>query len=337
MANIATKYMGLQLASPIMIGAGPVSRKLENIKKAEDAGAGALVIYSLFQEQIEREIEELESALMVGSYLFPEALTYFPLLEHSGAREHIMWVEKARNEVRMPLIGSINAISRGNWIDYARQLEEAGCDALELNMYALETDISVDSQQIEKRILEIVQLITSEINIPVAVKLSPWYTSVANMSDAVIKAGARGVVMFNRFYQPGIDPETETLKPSLDLSRSEDSKMPIRWAAILSGQLSGDIIVSTGIHTGNDVIKAILAGAVGVQVVSAALRNGISHISRMNQDITEWMDRKNYSSLDEFRGKLNQKNVPNPHAFERTQYANIMMGSKEEIKTSASI
>lgn len=328
MADISTSFMGLELNSPVVVGAGPVSKKLENIKIAEDAGAGALVIHSLFQEQIEIETEELETSLMIGSYLFPEALTYFPILDHSGAREHIMWVEKARKMVKMPLIGSLNAISMGNWLEYAKQLQKAGCDALELNLYSIETDPNKKADDIEKHALEIINDIVDEVSIPVCVKLTPWYTAIAEFVSQIGSSGAKGIVLFNRFYQPCIDTDTETLKVNLELSRAEDNRLPLRWTAILSGTTDMDIATSTGVQSGDDVVKQLLAGARAAQTVSAVLKYGEGYITRMNEDICAWMDKKGYSTVEDFRGKLNQKHVVDPHEFERIQYVNIMMGKK---------
>jgi dihydroorotate dehydrogenase (fumarate) len=329
MANIKTSYMGMELSSPVIVGASPISKKIENIKKAEDAGTGALVIHSLFQEQIETEIDELESALMIGSELFPEALTFFPILEHAGAREHVMWIEKTRKQVKMPLIGSLNAASMGNWLAYAKQLQDAGCNALELNLYAIETDINKKSTDIEKQALEVVSDVVAEVSIPVSVKLNPWYTNVGGFVSEVVKAGAFGVVLFNRFYQPTIDINTQTLKTGLDLSRPEDNRLPLRWAAILSGQIPTDIVTSTGVHSGDDVIRQILAGAKAAQAVSALLKYGVGYVTKMNEEIAAWMDTNEYATIEDFRGKLNQHKVEDPKAFERVQYANVLMGNKE--------
>lgn len=328
MADLKTFYMGIELSSPVIVGAGPVSKKLENIKKAEAAGAGALVIHSLFQEQIESEIDELESALMIGSNLFPEALSYFPILEHSGAREHIMWIEKTRKQVKMPLIGSLNAASLGKWLDYASQLQDAGCNALELNLYALETDMDKRAEDIEKKALDVIESVVKEVDIPVSVKLSPWNTTTAGFVSDVSKTGVLGIVMFNRFYQPGIDTQTQTLKSGFELSRSEDNRLPLRWTAILSGKTELDIVTSTGVLSGDDVIKQILAGAKAAQSVSALLKYGEGYVTKMNEDIAAWMDQNGYATIEDFRGKLSQQRVDDPKAFERVQYANILMGNK---------
>lgn len=330
MADISTTYMGIRLSSPVIVGASTFSRRIDNIKKAEEAGAGALVIYSLFQEQIQIEASELENSLNIGADIFPESLTYFPRLEHAGPREHIMWIEKTRKEVDFPLIGSINAVSRGEWVDYARQLESAGCDAIELNLYAVQTDPHKTAQDIESESLDVVASVVSSVEVPVAVKLSPFYTATANFARKLVEAGAEGLVLFNRFYQPTIDPDRESLVISLDLSTPEETRLPLRWIAILSSILDIDLAASTGVHTGKDAVRHLLAGARAVQVVSALYKNGLDHITTMNREIAGWMDAKGYRTIEEFRGKLNQANVSDPYAFERAQYIKLLLSQASE-------
>jgi dihydroorotate dehydrogenase (fumarate) len=283
------------------------------------------VIYSLFQEQIELEALELDEALAIGSERFAESITYFPRMEYAGPREHIMWVERTRKAVGMPLFGSLNATSMGAWVEYAKQLESAGCDGLELNLYAVETDPGKPAAEIEKRSLEAIAAVKSDVRIPVAVKLSPFYTSVANFAREAVGAGADGLVLFNRFYQPMIDPDSESLEISLDLSTPEEIRLALRWIAILSGQIGVDLAASTGVHSGRDVVRQLLAGARVTQTVSALLKNGIGHIANMNREISQWMDARGYASIDEFRRKLNQRNVSDPFAFERAQYIKLLL------------
>lgn len=325
MPDLTTTYLGLKLSSPVIVGASPLSRKIDNIKAAEDAGAGALVIHSLFQEQIELETQELDEALMIGADRFAESLTYFPRIEHSGPREHVMWVEKARAAVKIPLFGSLNASAPGTWVEYARQLEEAGCDGLELNIYSVQTDPEKDAAQIESEYLETIAAVTSSASIPVAVKISPWHTSVANFAARAVEAGAAGLVLFNRFYQPTIDTDTESLKISLGLTAPSESRLPARWTAIVSGALDVDIAASTGVFSGEDVVRMILAGAKAVQCVSALHANGLSLIGSMNREVSEWMDSKGYTSIEEFRGKVSRERLSDPHAFERAQYVRLLM------------
>jgi len=328
MADISTSLMGLRLASPVVLGASSLSHRVDNIKAAEDSGVGAVVIHSLFQEQIEMEAEELDLELSVGSEAFAESITYFPHLEHAGPREHLMWIEKTRGEVKAPLIGSLNATTTGNWVDYARLLVQAGCDALELNLYAVQTDPGKSSAEIEEQSLEVVQAVKAAVNVPVAVKLSPFYTSVATFAKRVAEAGADGLVLFNRFYQPTIDINKETLKIELDLSTPEENRVSVRWLSILSGDMKTDLVGCTGVHTGEDAIRMILAGAKAVQVVSAVYRHGIEYVTKLNREVAEWMDAKGYARIEDFRGKLDQKHISDPYAFERAQYIKLLLAQK---------
>lgn len=325
MADISTSFMGIDMRSPVVVGACTLSNQLDNIKRAEDAGAGGLVICSLFQEQVELEAMEIEEELMISSNHFPESLTYFPQMKHAGPREHIMWVEKARKAVKFPLFGSLNATSKGKWLEYAKELESAGCDGLELNLYSVETDPLKTAHDIEEQSVDIVTAVKSGVSIPVSVKLSPWYTSVANFASRLAQAGVDGLVLFNRFYQPTIDTENESLVIRMNLSTPEEIKVPLRWIAILSGAIDVDFAASTGIHSSKDVIRQLLAGARVTQSVSAIYKNGIDHITTMNSALSEWMDERDYECLDDFRGKLNQKNVKDPYAFERAQYVSLLM------------
>lgn len=329
MADISTTFMGIGLRSPVVVGACTISNHVDNIKRAEDAGAGGLVIYSLFQEQVELEAYEVEDELLISSDHFAESLTYFPQLKHAGAREHIMWVEKARKAVGMPLFASLNAVSRGTWVEYAKQLEGAGVNGLELNLYALETDPAKPAAEIEDRSLAVIADVKSSVSIPVAVKLSPWYTSVANFVSRVVEAGADGVVLFNRFYQPTIDPDSESLAIRLALSNPEETRLPLRWIAILSDELNVDFAASTGVHSSRDVIRQILAGARATQTVSAIYRNGIEHITTMNSALADWMGEKGYANIEAFRGKLSQRNIADPYAFERAQYISMLMNAHD--------
>jgi dihydroorotate dehydrogenase (fumarate) len=325
MADISTSFMGIEMSSPIVVGACTLSNQIDNIKRAEDAGAGGLVIYSLFQEQTELEAMEVEEELLISSDHFAESLTYFPQMKHAGAREHIMWVEKARKEVKFPLFGSLNATSKGKWLEYAKQLENAGCDGLELNLYSLETDPAKPPDEIEQRSLDVVSEVKSSVSIPVSVKLSPWYTSVANFTAKVVKAGAAGVVLFNRFYQPTIDPDTEEIVLNLNLSTPEETRLPLRWIAILSGALDVDFAANTGIHSSKDVARQLLAGARVTQVVSTIYRNGIDHITAMNSALADWMDERDYETIEDFRGNMAKDKIQDPYTFERAQYISLLM------------
>jgi len=326
MLDLSTSFMGVAMSSPVVVGASPISRKIDSVRRAEEAGAGGLVVYSLFQEQIEHEREELEEALMIGSDHFAESLTYFPHLDHAGPREHIMWVEKTRAAVSFPLFGSLNAVSMGDWITYAKDLENAGVNGLELNIYAVETRPGHSGEEIESRALDVVSAVKASVGIPVALKIGPWYTSVANFASKAVQAGIDGLVLFNRFYQPFVDVRTQSLSTVLDLSRPEDTRLPLRWVAILSSALEVDLAAATGVHSGLDVVRHLLAGARAAQTVSSLLKNGIAHITAINKEISDWMVATGYSKVEDFRGKVSKKKLADPWAFERAQYVKLVSG-----------
>lgn len=328
MSSLKTTYMGIELEAPIVVAASSISSLIDRVKLAEQAGAGLLVIRSLFEEQIQMEALRMEDQLSVGADSFPEALSHFPELEHGGAQEHLMWVEKTRADVDLPLIASLNAVSPGAWIDYAKQLETTGVDGLELNVYAVATNPKQAGADIEKTLYETVEAVKAEVKIPVAVKLSPFYTSVANVVHELDKRGADAVVLFNRFLQPDIDLATESLKQDMVYSSDEELKLPLRWVALLYGRVKADLALNTGVHSGLDAAKALLAGAQIVQVASALLENGIPYLSTMLRELEGWMEAQGYEGLDDFRGKLSQKNVDDPFAFERAQYVKLLMSQK---------
>ncbi|MCK5645246.1 MAG: dihydroorotate dehydrogenase-like protein [Anaerolineales bacterium] len=328
MADLTTKYMGLELDSPLIVAASSISSYIDRIELAEKAGAGALVIRSLFEEQIMFDALQLELDLDVGSESFPEALSYFPEIQHGEADEHLMWIEKTRAAVKLPLIGSLNAITPGAWTKYARQLEATGIDALELNVYAVATNPDKTSIEIEKDLYEVVKAVKAEVTIPVAVKLSPFYTSPLNVARELSALGVNALVLFNRFLQPDIDPQTESLKSEMVFSTPQEMKVPLRHIALLYGRIDSDLAITTGVHSGLDAVKAILSGASAVQTASALLKNGIPYLSTMLREIEGWMDERGYEKLDDFRGKLSQREAEDPFAFERAQYVKLLMSQK---------
>lgn len=328
MSDLETTYMGLQLQTPIVVAASSISSYLERIQNAELAGAGALVIRSLFEEQILMDAQRYAESLAVGADSFAEALSYFPDIEHGGTSEHLMWVERTRKDVKMPLIASLNAVSPGAWTQYAKQLEGTGVDALELNVYAVATDPRVAGAVIEAQMYEIVQAVREEVGIPVSVKLSPYYTSVANVATKLDLLGVSALVLFNRFLQPDIDPETESFTQEMVYSTPQEMKLPLRWVGLLYGRIQADLALSTGVHSGRDAAKAILAGAQVVQVASALLEKGIPYLSTMLRGLEAWMEEHEYADLHAFRGKMSQKNVDNPFAFERAQYVKLLADQK---------
>jgi dihydroorotate dehydrogenase (fumarate) len=328
MPDLKTTYMGIPLRSPIVVGASSVSAMVDKIKMAEQAGAGALVIRSLFEEQIKFDTLRLEESLSVGAESQPEARTYFPNIKHGEAKEHLMWVEKARKAVAFPLLASLNAVTPGAWTKYARQLEETGINGLELNVYSVAADTRRAGTAIEKELYEAVEAVRQQVKIPLAVKLSPFYTSVANVAAELDKRGAASLVLFNRFLQPDIDPATESPTSEMVLSGPEELRLPLRWTALLYGRIKAEIALSTGVHSGLDAAKALLAGATVVQTASAVIKHGLPYVSTMLRQLEEWMTEKGYASVAEFRGKLSQKQATDPFAFERAQYVRLLLAQK---------
>ncbi len=328
MVDFSTTYLGIPLKNPLVVAASSISSRVDSVKQAEDAGAGALVIRSLFEEQIQFDALRMEDALNVAGDGFAEAQSYFPKVEHGGPKEHLMWVEKTRKAVNMPIFASLNAVSPGTWTSYARQLADTGVDGLEVNFYAVATDPTRPGSDLEKALYEVVETVRAEVQIPFAVKLSPFYTSIVNVVSEIEKRGANGVVLFNRFLQPNIDPDTESLFSQMTYSQPEEIKAPLRWIAILYGRTRLDLALSTGVHTGKDAIKGLLAGATVVQMAAALLRNGPHYLSTMLIQMQGWMEEHSYGSVAEFRGNVSQKNCDDPFAFERAQYVQLLMNQK---------
>ena len=328
MADLTTTYMGIPLSTPLVVAASSISSLMDRILLAEQAGAGALVIRSLFEEQIQMEALKLEERLSAGGESFAEALSLFPTLKHGEAKEHLHWIEKARAAVKMPLLASLNAVSPGAWTKYAALLEATGVDALELNVYAVAADPRRKGAEIELELCEVLEAVRSEVRIPVAVKLSPFYTSMANVAAELDRRGAAALVLFNRFLQPDIDPQSEALQSEMIYSTPEEMKLPLRWIALLHGRVKADLALSTGAHSGADAAKALLAGATVVQTASALLKNGIPYLSTMLRQLEGWMDEHGYERLEDFRGKLSQKEVTDPFAFERAQYVRLLSSQR---------
>lgn len=328
MSDLTTSYMGIKLANPVVVASSTFSGRIETIKKVQDLGAGAMVIRSLFEEQVIHEVAQMEDVLLTGAESYAEALTYLPMLEHAGAREHLMWVEKARAAVKMPLIGSVNAVHAGKWVDYARQMAETGVDALELNVYAVEADPEVSSADVEARMFETFEAVRNVVKIPIAVKIGPFYSGLAHVVSELEKRGATGVIMFNRFLQPDIDVDTEQLQKARGLSRSADMRLPLRWIALLYGRVGLDLIGNTGVESAQDIVKYLLAGATAVQVASALYRDGIDSLASLIKGVDEWMARKGYAAIEDFRGKVSQRDLEgNLFTFERAQYVDFLLSS----------
>jgi len=324
--DLTTSYLGLSLRSPLIVGSCSISRRVENIEAAEAAGAGALVVKSLFEEQIELEAAELEAQLSRYSDTIWESTSYHPDLTHAGPKEHLHWVEQARKRVSFPLIGSINATKPGSWTEFAQGLQDAGVNALELNIFSVVIDPERSGAELLDTACRIVEQVKSRVTIPVAVKVSPYFSSPGHVARKLVDAGADGLVLFNRYVQPDIDIDQETLEIGMVLSERAEMGHGLRWTGLLSSLVDADICTSTGIHEGEDAIKAILAGARAFQVVSAILERGFSHIRRINESIAGWMAGKDYRKLDDFRGKLSQGKIDDPYAYERAQYIKALLG-----------
>lgn len=321
--DLTTNYLGLKLRSPLVPGASaPLSENLDNIKLMEDAGASAVVLHSIFEEQLELEQHELHHHLTYGTDSFAEALSYFPEPDmfHVGAETYLDHIQKAKEMVDIPIIASLNGSSLGGWTHYARQIQQAGADALELNIYSIPTDMDLDGREIENNYLEILKAVKSEVSIPIALKLSPFWSNMANMAKRFDQAGADALVLFNRFYQPDIDLERLEVYPHVLLSTPQAMRLPMRWIAILYGRIGADLAATSGIQKGHDVIKMVMSGAKITQLCSTLLRHGIEHIQDIERDIIHWMEENEYESIQQMQGSMSQINCPDESAFERVQY-----------------
>jgi dihydroorotate dehydrogenase (fumarate) len=324
MADLTTEYLGLQLPSPLVLASSAISNRLENLEAAEGHGAGAVVLRSLFEEQIEAANTELEEAAAKFSESNPEARTYFPP-QRVGPHEYLSLVQRAKKALHIPVIASLNCCAPGSWTGYARQIADAGADALEVNVYAVEADPSLPGAEVERRYVEAVAGIKAAVKIPVAVKLSPYFTSLANVVAQLQQTGVAGVVLFNRFLQPDISLERMAPASVMSLSTPSEALLPLRWIGLLHGRVQLDLAASTGIHDSAGAIKQLLAGATVVQLASALSRNGVAHLGKVRQGIEEWMERRGHSSIDEFRGTISQKQISDPGAFERAQYVHLIL------------
>jgi dihydroorotate dehydrogenase (fumarate) len=325
--DLTTRYLGLILRTPLIPSASPLSDSLDNVKRLEDAGAAAVVFHSLFEEHIPPEQPLVSPAYGVGSY--PDDLTYIPQLEQMkvGPEIYLDEIVAAKKAVAIPVIASLNGSTPGGWIDYAKQIEQAGADALELNIYWVPADPEMGAQEVEARYLEIVRQVKAVVSIPVAVKVSPFFSSFANMARELTRVGARGLVLFNRFYQPDIDLETLAVVPHLLLSTPMAMRLPLRWIALLRGRIHADLAATGGIHQAADVIKMMMAGADVTMLCSVLLSRGIGHIREIERELGEWLETHGYNSIEELKGCMSQKNCPNPVAFERAQYLRSVASS----------
>jgi dihydroorotate dehydrogenase (fumarate) len=330
MIDLTTTYLGLKLKNPLVASASPLSEKVENVRKLEDAGIAAVVMYSLFEEQIIHESLELDHYLSYGEEISNEVTSYYPQVGKYTlkAEAYIEQLAKIKKAVKIPIIGSLNGVSTGGWISYARKIEEAGADAIELNLYYLPTNPELSSNELEATYVTLVHDICNSVNIPVAVKLSPFFTTIPNMAMRLTTAGAKGLVLFNRFYQPDFDLENLEVVPNLILSSSQDLRLPLRWIAILYSHVQADLALTSGIHTAEDVLKATMAGASVTMMTSELLQKGIDRIRVILTDIEKWMVDHEYKSIEQMKGSMSQRNVKEPAAFERANYMKVLNSFK---------
>jgi dihydroorotate dehydrogenase (fumarate) len=324
--DLKTNYLGLELKNPVMPGASPLVDQLDNVRRLEDAGAAAIVMHSLFEEQINNDQLAMFAHTENPAESFSEATSYFPSMDDYalGPDRYLAQISKIKEMCDIPVIGSLNGVSIGGWTDHARLIQQAGADALELNVYYVATDPDEPGVAVQQRTLDILQAVKDSVTIPVAVKLSPFFSSPGHFAKQLDAMGAAGVILFNRFYQPDIDIEELEATHRLELSNSTELRLRLRWAAILHGHLKGDIAVSGGVHSVEDIIKAIMCGANAVQVVSALLKYGPSHIGSLITGLRHWLEDHEYESVDQMRGSMSHRNCPDPSVFERANYLRVL-------------
>lgn len=326
--KIQAKYMGLELNSPILVSACTLSEQTDNIVKMEDNGAGAVVIFSLFEEQIRKEEAKYKGVMSETSYAFPEALDYFPDLDdyNVGTDEYLENIRIAKEKVNIPIIGSINGITNEGWIDYSKMIEQAGADAIEVNIFFLPGDIAMSSSEVEHRYLNIIQSIKQTVKIPVAVKLNPYFSAMGNMALRMKDEGADALVLFNRFYQPDFDINELVIKTDLHYSESSEIRLPLFWIGLLYGKVDISLAATTGVQSAIEVIKYILAGADVVMTASVLYKNGIPYLKTMNKELQDWMYMMGFDDIRSFKGIMSQQNVSDPTAYERANYIKILEG-----------
>ena len=324
--DLRTRYLGLDLRSPVLPSASPLGQRIETLKKLQDAGAGAVVLPSLFEEQIEHDELQLSGVYDLMADSNPEALSYLPEFEdyNTGADAYLRHLEACKHDLEIPVIGSINGISTGGWISQARRMQEAGADAVELNVYFIAADPDETSDEVEMRYVKLVEAVRAEVTVPLAVKVGPFFSSIGHMAHRLVAAGADGLVLFNRFMQPDIDLEELTLDPAVHLSDSTELLLPLRWTGILRDRVRCSLALTTGVHTSEDAVKGLLVGADVVMMASALLHEGPEHVHTVLRGIERWMDERGYDSVEQLRGSMSMANVPNPVAYARANYARLV-------------
>ncbi len=332
MANLTTNYLGLDLKNPLIVGACNLSLEPDIAKKIEDAGASAIVFKSLFEEQINLESMEMEDALHEYDERHAEMINLFPNLKHAGPEEHLEKLSSIKKSLDIPVIGSLNCINPETWVEYAVQMEQTGVDGLELNFYATPGSFEKSAAEIEEEQLDILKTVKEKVRLPISVKLSPFYTNMLHLISSMDAIGVDGFVLFNRLFQPDINLETEDHDFPFNASQSSDYRLPLRYAGLLHKQINAAICSNTGIFSGDDIARMILAGADSVQVVSAIYKHKVPHIGKMIEELTQWMEVKGYKSLDDFRGKLSKEGVKDPYAYKRAQYVDMLMRPMDLLK-----
>ena len=324
--NLTTKYLDMVLKNPIVASSSPLSHNIDSIRRLEDAGAAAVVMYSLFEEQIGFDSYYVDYHLTQGIDSYAESISYFPDMQsyNVGPDGYLNLIRRAKEAVDIPVIGSLNGASVGGWTDYATLIEEAGADALELNVYYVPANTDVTGTEVETLYLEILSTVRQAVTIPVAIKLNPFFSSIANMSRRLVEHGADGLVLFNRFYQPDFDLENLEVKPRLVLSDSDDLRLPLRWVAILFGRVDADLAITSGIHTSQDVIKGLMAGAKVTMMASELLQHGVRRIPQVLNEVVTWLHDHEYESITQMVGAMSQKHCPEPAAFERANYMKVL-------------
>jgi dihydroorotate dehydrogenase (fumarate) len=333
MADLQTRYLGLDLRSPLVASASPLTGSLDGLRRLEAAGAGAVVLPSLFEEQLSLEAEQVRRLLEAGADSLSAALA----LEEYNAGPHgyLTLVEQARASLEVPVVASLNGVAPGAWVEHAALLEEAGADALELNVYYVSSSPKMDGAEVERRFVELVGSVRRRIGIPLAVKLSPYFSSVANLAHQLVRAGADGLVLFNRFYQPDLDLETMEVAPQLALSTSEELRLPLRWIAILYREVPASLAASTGVHTAADAIKVLMAGADVAMMTSALLRHGPEHLREVEAGLQEWLEEHGMQTVGHLRGLRSQRSVRDPAAWERANYITMLSSASGQVRTQA--
>ena len=327
--NLETSYLGFALSSPLVVSASPLGRRPANLLRLEEAGAAAVVLPSLFEEQIEHDSFQVQAALEAGAGVYQEAARgYLPEAAEgyaTGSERYLALLTEARQSLKIPVIASLNGVSAGGWVEYARKMEDAGASALELNVYFIAADMAESGEQVERRYLDLVAAVRRSVGLPLAVKVGPYFSSMANMARRLVEAGADGLVLFNRFYQPDIDIEELKVRPNVELSTSAELRLPLRWIAILKGRIDASLAATTGVHTAADVIKLVMAGADVAMSASALLHQGPAWLGTVRAEMTAWMEGHGYDSLEQMKGSLSQRSAEDPAAFERANYMETLI------------